>query len=413
MDVHSVVNLENKTKQQLITIISELRQDLAASSVDQRDKLVGELSKREEYLNVAQKNACIGSWDWDIVTGEIYWSEQMFAIMELEPGQGDPSYELALSRVHPEDRDYYELSLKKAMEKSSLYDIENRLLLGEGRVRYMHSKGVVELDHANIPVRMFGTVQDITEHKHLESRLRQSEKLQATGLLAGKLAHDFKNQLVAILMFSELARRESRGNKNLEKYIDDIETGARHSLDFAKSLLGFMQDDEAGYSFVMVDVNELLLDIALTLAHIFPENIKVTPKLHADSLFIEGSPPLLRSAVLNMALNSRDAMPDGGEIVFSTERTTLDDKFIEEKSFALKAGEYLKFAVQDTGAAMNEEARDKLFAPFFSTKAREVGSGLGMASVYEAIKLHGGAIEVASRKDHGTCISIYLPISSP
>lgn len=403
-----MADLEKKTKKQLLSVIDELKEELNSSESLRYKQIAGELTKKEIFLKDAQKNAGIGSWDWNILTNEIYWSDEMFSIMEIDPEQGIPSYELSLSKVHPDDREFNESSLKMAIEGKSSYDIENRLQLSGQSVRYMHSKGAVEFDDVNRPVRMFGTVQDITARKHLELKLRQSEKLQAIGLLASGIAHDFNNQLAVVTLFSELAKKEAIGNSKLEMYIENIRSGAMHSSELVNNLLNFAQNNNGGYDFKNIDVNAMLSKITPILRYAISNSIEISESFDTGPSTVNGDSSLLQNAIVNMALNSRDAMPDGGELNLSTERVELDEKCIEENAFNIKPGGYLRFTMKDSGKAMSAEVQNRMFDPFFTTK--EKGNGLGMASVYGTVKNHCGAIDVVSIKGQGTSVSIFLPV---
>ncbi|MBF0433085.1 MAG: response regulator [Fibrobacteria bacterium] len=246
-----------------------------------------------------------------------------------------------------------------------------------------------------------------TKRKKIEEQLRQSEKMQAIGQLAGGIAHDFNNQLVVIMGFAELAKKMVDDNSKTAFYINNIISGALHSADLTKKMLAFARKGK--YIITMVNINETISEVASILKHSIEKNIIIKTDLQAEPSTVSGDVSQLENAVLNIALNARDAMPDGGELSFSSSVVTIDQKYINSRNYIIKPGEYLKICISDTGTGMDKKTMDHIFEPFFTTKPQGKGTGMGMASVYGTVKSHSGSIEVESTPNKGTSISLFLP----
>jgi len=278
----------------------------------------------------------------------------------------------------------------------------------------------VHADGSRIPVNVSGRivsregaglvqsfVRDMREVHELQERLRQAEKLTAIGQLAGGVAHDFNNQLAAILGYAEILQTRLE-DVNLNRYAVNILTAARRSADLVKQLLAFGRKGK--YRNVRVDVHEVLREVVEILQRSIDKRIRIDTQLHARPSVIRGDPSQVQSALLNLALNARDSMPEGGELVFTTEVVDLDEAFCRADAGELQPGRYLKTSLVDSGCGMSPEVLKHCFEPFFTTKEVGKGTGLGLASVYGTVRSHHGTIEIRSEEGHGTIVRVYLPL---
>lgn len=252
-------------------------------------------------------------------------------------------------------------------------------------------------------------IHDVTEQKSLEQRLHQSQKMQAIGQLAGGIAHDFNNQLSAIVGCADLLRLELSGNRDLSLYAEDILVAAQRAADLTRQLLAFARRGK--YLSVPVNLHDVIAEVKNLLRHTLDKRIRITERLTAQYPYTMGDPSQLQSALMNLALNARDAMPDGGELILSTAEVDLGEEFCRGNEFDIRAGRYLTVRVTDTGCGMDSAIRKRIFEPFFTTKAPGKGTGMGLAAVYGTVKSHGGALEVASEPGRGTTVELFLPLS--
>jgi nitrogen-specific signal transduction histidine kinase/CheY-like chemotaxis protein len=250
--------------------------------------------------------------------------------------------------------------------------------------------------------------RDVTEHKLLEERLRQSEKMDAIGQLAGGVAHDFNNQLGGIMNYADLLLSKT-DDEELRPFIDGIIRLCTRSGKLTNQLLAFSRKGQ--YQVVPVSIHRVAGEVVSMLGHSIDRRIQIRQRLDANPPTTTGDPTQLQNALLNLGLNARDAMPEGGELVFATDTVALDEEHCRNSSFELMPGEYVRIKVTDSGAGMDEETRSKIFEPFFTTKEQGKGTGMGLAAVFGTVVNHRGAIEVESEIGRGTTMTVYLPLS--
>jgi len=253
-------------------------------------------------------------------------------------------------------------------------------------------------------------LRDIRERKTLQAQLFQSQKMEIVGTLAGGIAHDFNNILTTILGCSELIKQQPHSSESINKYAEDIYLSGKKGAELIRQLLLFSR--KATPHFQLSDfhyiLNETIQLLKRNLSGSTEYPITITYLLEAESCLISGDPIQLEQVIMNLALNARDAMPEGGELIFKTQNQTVTPA--EAREHQVREGEYLVFTVTDTGTGMNEETKKKLFTPFFTTKPVGKGTGLGMAVVYGVVTSHKGFIKIESFIGKGTSISIYFPM---
>ena len=261
-----------------------------------------------------------------------------------------------------------------------------------------------------------GITRDITERKSNDERMQQTQKMNAFGQLAGGVAHDFNNQLGAILGYAEMLV-ERCTQPELRRFAISIERAAKRSAELTHNLLTFAR--QAPSQSIPIDVHPLVMETVDLLERTIDKRIIVTASLSARLSTIMGDPSQVQNAILNLALNARDAMPDGGTLMFATENVRVGAPAPEEADFVFPAepglnlpdGRYLHLTVADSGTGMTEDVKRRLFEPFFTTKPVGKGTGMGLASVFGTVKLHHGAITLTSAKGHGTVFHLHFPLS--
>ena len=260
------------------------------------------------------------------------------------------------------------------------------------------------------PIGKFIIIHDITEQKRIEEEIAQKTRLESLGQLAGGIAHDFNNQLAGIKGAADMLKSELVANPSGHELADMIGKSAQRSADLVRQLLAFARRGK--FQMVHMDINAAVCEVVGLLERSIDKKIVVKKRLAASSPFVNGDPGQLHHALLNIALNSRDAITGGGEIVFLTNNVTLDERACKQSAFDIAPGPFVEIAVTDTGCGMDENVKERIFEPFFTTKQK--GTGMGLAGVYGTIRNHGGAIRVESESGQGTSMKILLPnVNSP
>ncbi len=312
--------------------------------------------------------------------------------------------------VHAEDRGVTLQALERLFFPPHSCYVEQRALTASGWRQLAWSDKAVLDEHGEV-TSIVAVGRDITDQRAMEERLRHSEKMQAIGQLAGGVAHDFNNQLTGILACGELLARALERDPDLHELAGMIVTAAEHSARLTRQLLAFARKGKGRT--VTVDLHGTIQDLVSLLRRSLDKRIALTLDLAARPSTTLGDPGQLHNALLNLALNARDAMPQGGELTFATRVVRLDRERIEASRLEVVPGSYLAVEVRDTGTGMGPETLEHLFEPFFTTKEVGKGSGLGLAAVYGTAKTHRGAVEVSSQQGKGSSFVLYLPLVQP
>jgi len=277
----------------------------------------------------------------------------------------------------------------------------------------------VPVETTAVPVRYQGRdahlvfVRDITRRRQteeekakLEAQLAQAQKMESVGRLAGGVAHDFNNLLTVINLYSDMALRSLEPDNPLRQDLEEIRRAGDRAAQLTRQLLIFSRRQPLEMR--TLNLNEVLQGLAKMLPRLLGEDIPLQMKLAPDLGYIHADPGQIEQVVVNLAVNARDAMPEGGQLTLETVNTTLDKLFLRLHS-GVEEGEYIMLAVSDTGVGMTEEVKAHLFEPFFTTKGPGKGTGLGLATVYGIVKQHRGHIWVYSEPGLGSIFKVYLP----
>jgi signal transduction histidine kinase/CheY-like chemotaxis protein len=252
--------------------------------------------------------------------------------------------------------------------------------------------------------------QRTTQLEKSNARLRQIEKMEIIGQLAGGIAHDFNNQLSIIMGYAEILNRHVSSDERLSNYLTQVQTASKRAAGLTKQLLAFARKDV--YKMETVNIHQIIKEVISLLSHTINKNITIGADLNASKYYIWGGPNQIQNAILNLALNARDAMPNGGNLSFTTTTKEIDDAFNDSRSFKLHKGTYITIDITDTGSGMNDDVLNHLFEPFFTTKEEGKGTGMGLAATYGIVKSHKGAIEVNSAEGQGTTFTLYFPVTA-
>ncbi len=249
--------------------------------------------------------------------------------------------------------------------------------------------------------------KDIAERKAVEKRLEHAERMQVIGQLAGGIAHDFNNQITGIMGCAEMLKIILKDEEAL-RYVSMMMGAAARSSDLTAKLLAFAR--RGAFQAVPLDIHKIIGEVVALLEHTVDKRIRLKQDLQANPSVVVGDPNQVQNALLNLALNARDAMPEGGDLIFTSRVVELDENYLNSKAHGIPAGRYLELDVTDTGIGMSEETKSHLFEPFFTTKKEGKGTGMGLAAVYGTVKAHKGAISVYSEVGRGSTFRVYLPL---
>ncbi|MCE5278890.1 MAG: PAS domain-containing protein [Planctomycetaceae bacterium] len=277
----------------------------------------------------------------------------------------------------------------------------------QGKVRYFETiKSPVHDEHGAV-IGTAGIARDITRRRQAEDQLRQSQKLEAVGRLAGGVAHDFRNQLTIIKGYAEMLTRRELVQEQAVEYVEEIIAAANRSADVAQQLLAFSRQQILRPQ--VLDINVLLRDISRSLVRLLSNDVVYSHVSSESPCVAEVDAGQLQQAMMNLILNARDAMPNGGRLILEVQRVEIDEP-LAAPGFDCPAGPYVRISVSDTGCGMEESSLSHLFEPFFTTKPTGEGTGLGLAMVHGFVRQSGGAIRVASRPGCGTTFNLFLPL---
>ena len=410
-----------------------------AQDVTARTLAAEALRQSQERSSLVESAVNDGIWDWCIATGKEYVSPRWKGILGYADDELSIDNSTFFDLVHPDDRAAVAAATQAHIEENKPYSIDYRLRHKNGGYRWVHSRGKVVRDADNRPVRMLGAVTDITERKQIEyalaeanrgleervaertselaremnrreqaqTKLAQVQKMEAVGQLTAGIAHDFNNLLAVIkggLEFVEEAA--ARGLPADPELIDSATRATRRGAELVRRLLAFSR--QAPLEAEPARIDQLVLDTLRLLQRTLGEEIEIVTRLEATTATVRVDRNQFANALLNLALNARDAMPQGGQLTIAT--AYQDPRGAAAEGAARwPMGGTVSLTITDTGVGMNEEVRNRVFEPFFTTKPDGLGSGLGLSMVQGFVEQTGGHIEVDSKVGRGTAIAIRLP----
>jgi len=360
------------------------------------------LAESERYLDRAQELARVGTWDADLATMIATFSDEMLRIYGRPPGSHAVSYAEFLASIHPDDRPAVAQTIRQAMERPGEQKYEHRVLRPDGTVRVVEATSESVPDASGRPLRIIGSVQDITERRLLELQLREAQRLESIGRLAGGVAHDFNNLLTVILGFTETLLDGLPAGDERRAGAEQIRAAGRRAVDLTQQLLAFGRRQV--FQMQMLDLNAVLTEMRDILQRLVGEQIEVAISPGARQCLVRADRGQIEQVILNLALNARDAMPAGGRLGIVT-----SDMLPAAGEQAIPAGRWRQLAVNDSGTGMSPEIQAHIFEPFFTTKEVGQGAGLGLATVHGIVTQTGGRIEVDSAPGKGTTFRVFLP----
>ncbi len=377
------------------------------------DCLIKESEERFQLVARATNDVL---WDWDVLTDEIWLNESLQTVFGYALDQVEDRLELWRSGIHAEDSQRIQQSIYQFLDgDEQVWTGEYRYARADGTYAVVSDRRILLRGEQGEPRRMLGSMQDITERRQAEQslleseeRLRQSQKMEAIGTLTGGVAHDFNNLLTAILVNSQLALRGLAPDDAAHRRLIEIESAGKRAAALTAQLLAFSRRQHLERK--VINLNDSICDITKMLQRIIGADIEVSVKCAGQLATVFADAAQIEQVVMNLAVNARDAMPHGGNLIIETRNVELDETFCRQYPY-VQPGRYVQIRVSDDGCGMDEATQARVFEPFFTTKEVGKGTGLGLSMAYGIVKQHDGHINVCSAVGGGTSFKIYLPVN--
>ena len=400
----------------IVTVVAEAGRPVKLrgimTDITERKRSDDELRESEEKYRTILENIEDGYFEVDVAGNFTFFNDSLCGIF------GYPRDEMSgmNNREYMDDQNARKIyqtfnEVYRTGKPATAFDWET--IRKDGTGRFIEASVSRREDSTGQPIGFRGIVRDITERKRTdealrlsEEQLQQSGKMEAIGLLAGGIAHDFNNLLTAITGYSELTLRRLGADDPLRQNIEEIKGAGDRAAALTGQLLAFSRKQVLKP--IVHNVNSVISNIEKMLRRIIRESIELITVLDPELGNIKADPGQVEQVIMNLAVNARDAMQDGGTLTIETQNVFLDDDFVRHH-IAVSTGSYVRITVSDTGEGMDEQTQSRIFEPFFTTKEVGKGTGLGLSTVHGIIKQSGGDIMVYSEPGHGTAFKIYLP----
>jgi PAS domain S-box-containing protein len=361
----------------------------------------------ERFRTVAQTTSDV-VWDWNQRTDRIWWNSGLQAVFGYAEDTLETNLDFWLQCIHPEDRERVLSSVHEALHgKGQRWREEYRFRRADGDYAWVLDQGAILRDDRGEPQRMIGSIIDQSEQRRLQEQLRQSQRLDAIGQLTGGVAHDFNNLLTVILGSAESLCEQLTHDQRLRMLAEVTAKAAERGAELTNRLLAFARQQALEPR--AVDVNRLIAQMDPLLRRSLGEHIEIELVRGGGLWRAMVDPGQLENALLNLCINARDAMPQGGRLTIETANAFLDAEYANQQA-EVQPGRYVMVAVSDTGHGMDAATLAKVFEPFFTTKEVGKGSGLGLSMVYGFTKQSRGHVRLYSEPGEGTTVRLYLPL---
>ena len=362
-----------------------------AIDVTDQQRVLYQLEQQKRFLERTQATARIGGFELDVATGTRVWTSETYRMFELEERVAAPAFEEILGTFSPDQQKAVRAAHADAIALGTPFHFDTEMRPPSGRRMKVRVDAVPEVVDGKV-ARISGSIQDVTAERLIEERLRHSSRMDAVGQLAGGVAHDFNNMLGAIVAAAELLQMEALPD-SAQEALNTIFTASTQAAGLTRQLLLFSRKESSRR--VPVDLHDVLSDALTILQRTLGRRIVLVVERKATRSKLLADGPQLSTAIMNLAINARDAMPDGGTLTFRT----VDD-----------GPARIRLEVADTGVGMEPELLSHIFDPFFTTKERGRGTGLGLATVDAAVRAHEGEITVRSQPGAGSVFELRFPL---
>jgi PAS domain S-box-containing protein len=386
----------------LMALIEDITEKKQAD--EERARMQEALRRSERQLSLIAANALDAIFALDL-SGQVTYVNP--AIEERTGYKVDEVYEKGLCVfAHPDDQPKLKQLWKRLVEGHECPDEEFRIVTKEGKTKWCSGSWGPLFDERAVQVGVQGYMRDISEHKTLQAQFLQSQKMEAVGRLAGGVAHDFNNLLTAIIGYSQIVLSQLEEADPMHERIQEVLKAGLRGSSLTRQLLAFSRKQVLQPA--VLDLNTLLDDLNKMLRRLIGEDTELLLILEPDLGRVKADPGQIEQVIMNLAVNARDAMPQGGRLIVETKNIEINEGFVLEP-VGLNAGRYVMLSVTDTGCGMDQETIEHIYEPFFTTKEMGKGTGLGLSTVYGIVIQSDGKIVVDSEEGKGTRFRIYLP----
>jgi signal transduction histidine kinase len=363
---------------------------------------------REETTPRWEDAARDGYWEWDIATGVMRFSRRSLALLDHRHTDRPTRPEAWLDRIHPDDRaGVYVALLTAAIETGPPFDHEHRVVRRDGSVSRLVMRAVSEYDSNGQPLRLIGWLCDVSRARQVETDLRTAQSLADIGRVAASAAHDFNNFLTIIRGHTELALGLVKPDSPVAESLELIKYASAGATTLTKQLLTVRRRHTPVHT--VVDLNEVIAGMERTLRSVVGAKSELVTTLRPNAGPVPADAVQIHRLLINLVVNARDAMPQGGLVTIETDTMSADAFGVPAKPLLLPDGEYVTLTVRDTGAGMDDTTRSRIFEPFFTTKPSGEGTGLGLWIVRDITERSGGVVDVRSTPGAGSEFVMYFP----
>lgn len=371
----------------------------------QRDRVEKELQESEKLHRSLIETTSVVAWEYDLQIQKFtYMGPQILALTGF-PAEQWTDYQFWEDQIYIEDREKSSSFCTAQTMKGKDHSFEYRVVTAEGKIIWVRDEVGIAMEEGR-PVALRGYFFDITKLKHTEQALRRSQKMEAIGQLTGGIAHDFNNILSIILGNLELMQHQQVMDDKAQKRFDTIDHAVQRAINLTRQLLSFSRHEVTSEK--NTDINQLIESMHGLIAHSLTPEVEVEQHLGSELWMSLMDPGDFEDALVNLAINARDAMGGNGKLTIETQNITLDEAYCELNP-AATPGEYVQLVVSDNGEGISFEQQERIFEPFYTTKEQGKGTGLGLSMVFGFVKRTGGTIKVYSEIGIGTSFCIYLP----
>jgi PAS domain S-box-containing protein len=363
------------------------------------------LVKREELFRLISENAVDMIAVVDMHANRIYSSPSCQRVLGYSPDEMQKT--IAVEQIHPDDRHLVDEAAQEVREHGVGRSIQYRMRHKDGTWRTLESTSNAVRGPSGQVEKLVIVNRDISERKQLEEQFRQAQKMEAVGRLSGGIAHDFNNLLGVIIGYAEFLQDQIQPEHPHRESVAEILKAGKHAASLTRQLLAFSRLQVLDPK--VIDLNGAVSNMETLLRRLIGEDIELRTTLDRGLGRVKADQGQLEQVIMNLAVNARDAMPQGGKLTISTENFVMDRAFVRRYPYPVQPGSYVLLKVADTGVGMTDDTRARAFEPFFTTKEKGKGTGLGLSMVYGVVKQSGGYIDIESSLGAGTTFRIYLP----
>ncbi|HYQ02795.1 MAG TPA: ATP-binding protein [Polyangiaceae bacterium] len=364
-----------------------------------------ELAESEALLRIAGRAARVGGWTVTLPDRAVRWSDEMRELLDVASGY-QPTLDQAYAFYEPQSRAIVAIKFEECEREGRPFDLELEMDTAAGRRISVRVVAEAHRNHEGRIVRVQGALQDISEQVRLAEQFRQAQKMEAIGQLAGGVAHDFNNLLSVILSYSSIVSDQLEHDNPTRNDIAEIQRAAERAADLTRQLLAFSRQQVLQPRVFVL--SETVAGMQRMLSRLLGEHIELSFFMRGASGKIFADPTQVEQVVMNLAVNARDAMPEGGKLTIEIADAELDTAYASER-VGVEPGDYVLLAVSDNGIGMDAKTKERIFDPFFTTKDKAKGTGLGLATVFGIVKQSRGHIWVYSEVGRGSTFRVYFP----